>query len=164
MPRRSRHDPRRFSGSVSSRRLGILLAFPSALPAQPPPRAVKPEEELVEKVRKAIDNGVKFLKKQQSPQGNWEGDRGQSPGRHGGRSTALVTLALLNCGVKPTDPAVAEGHRIPSQAAAEEDLRRRPATWSSKRRREKKDLPRIQKNAEWLIAHGIGWTANADLA
>src|SRR5262245_17720261 len=84
--------------------LALLLAFPA--PAQPPARPGKADEELVEKVRKAIDNGVRFLKKQQSPQGTWEGVVLNVLADMDGGQTALATLALLNCGVKPDDPAV----------------------------------------------------------
>lgn len=88
--------------------LGVLLTFPSRAAAQAPARPVKAEEELVEKVRKAIDNGVKFLKKEQSPQGNWEGIVLNVLADMEGGVTSLVTLALLNSGVKPTDPVVAK--------------------------------------------------------
>src|SRR5262245_39107331 len=90
--------------------LGVLLGVPATAqhPPPPPARPGKVEEELVERVRKTIDNGVKFLKKQQSPQGTWEGIVIQVLADMEGGSTALATLGLLNCGVKPDDPAVAK--------------------------------------------------------
>ena len=93
--------------------LGTLLAMPSAAPAEepvpqpPPPPPVKAEEELVEKVRKTIEKGVAFLKKEQK-QGKWEGVVLNLLADMEGGVTALVTLALLNCGEKPDSPAVAE--------------------------------------------------------
>src|SRR5262245_1923950 len=80
-----------------------VLSIPAPVVAAPP---TKVEEELVEKVRKAIDNGVKYLKKQQSPQGTWEGVVLQLLADMEGGGTALTTLALLNCGVKPDDPTL----------------------------------------------------------
>jgi hypothetical protein len=92
--------------------LGILVTLPAEAPAQPgpaPAASPKPEEELVEKVRKSIDLGVKFLKKQQTPQGTWEGVVLNFLADMDGGATALVTLALLNCGVKDNDPAIVRG-------------------------------------------------------
>ncbi len=54
-----------------------------------------------EEVRSAIDRGVRYLKRQQRPNGSWDA----SPSFPGG-ATALCTLALLNCGVEVDDPAV----------------------------------------------------------
>src|SRR4051812_28161480 len=86
--------------------LGLMLAVPPA-PAAPPAAPPKPEDELVEKVRKSIDKGVAYLKTQQSPQGNWEGIVLTFLADMDGGATALVSLALLNCGVKPEDPSLA---------------------------------------------------------
>ena len=76
--------------------LGLLLVVPAS--AAPPPAAPKPEEEMVEKVRKAIDKGVAFLRKEQNPQGNWEGIVLNFLADMEGGATALVTL-MVNCGV-----------------------------------------------------------------
>ncbi len=54
-------------------------------------------------VQQAIERGVEFLKTQQDKvQGNWPEHTAQPGGL-----TALCTLALLNAGVGPDDPAVA---------------------------------------------------------
>jgi hypothetical protein len=59
-------------------------------------------------VSEAIDRGVKYLKSVQAPNGGWsEYNRGAQQGAKG----ALATLALLSCGVKPDDPAVASSLR-----------------------------------------------------
>ena len=53
-------------------------------------------------VRQAIERGVEFLKSQQDPsRGNWPEHATQPGGL-----TALCTLALLNAGLGPEDPAV----------------------------------------------------------
>ena len=54
------------------------------------------------KVRNSIDMGVAYLKKQQGKtNGNWPAHQGQPGGL-----TALCTLALLNSGLPPEDPAI----------------------------------------------------------
>jgi hypothetical protein len=130
--------------------LGLMLAVPA--PAAPPP---KPEEELVEKVRKAIDKGVLFLKKQQSPQGNWEGIVLTFLADMEGGATALVTLALLNCGVKPEDPAVAKAleylHGLPPRKTYVVALQNLVFLET----RKEKYKPRIQQNADWLVNNAV---------
>jgi hypothetical protein len=55
-------------------------------------------------VQQAIERGVAFLKNNQDKvRGNWREHVAQPGGL-----TALCTLALLNCGVPPDDPAVAQ--------------------------------------------------------
>lgn len=54
-----------------------------------------------EMVREAIQRGVNYLRNVQNPDGSW-GDWPLQPGAR----TSLCTLALLNAGVKPTDPAI----------------------------------------------------------
>jgi hypothetical protein len=53
-------------------------------------------------VRQAISKGVEFLKRQQDPaRGGWP-----EYSAHPGGLSALCTLALLNAGVEPSDPAI----------------------------------------------------------
>src|SRR5262245_29112239 len=99
--------------------LGSLLALSTTAPAEepapaarravvpPPPPPARAEEELVEKVRRTIDEGVRYLKNQQAKNtGNWEGIvLGGLLDMEGG-VTALATLALLNCGLRVEDPTV----------------------------------------------------------
>lgn len=54
-----------------------------------------------EQVRTAIDNGVRALKRLQSPRGDWA-DR-----HYPGGETCLATLAVLHAGAAPDSPAVA---------------------------------------------------------
>src|SRR5262249_23515060 len=88
--------------------LAALLAAARAprrsLAADPPSKA---EEPLVEQVRSAIDTGVRFLRKEERGQGNWE--RGFIASNKPGGFTALALLALLNCGVKADDPIIQRG-------------------------------------------------------
>lgn len=139
--------------------LAVLLALPGR--AQQPARPGKVEEELVEKVRKAIDNGVRFLKKQQTPQGNWEDVViGVLADMDGGR-TALATLALLNCGVKPDDPSISRAldylRKLPPRKTYVVGL----TNLVFAEARQKKDVPLIQKNADWLIESALGFRGGA---
>lgn len=54
-----------------------------------------------EQVKKAIDDAVAFLKKQQNADGTWS-----ERGAYEGGVTALCTLALLNAGVDPDDECI----------------------------------------------------------
>src|SRR5947207_594789 len=135
---------------------GLMLALPNPTPAAPPPAPPKPEEELVEKVRKGIDKGVAYLKKQQSPQGNWEGIVLNFLADMDGGSTGLVTLALLNCGVKPQDPAVAKAldylQNLPPRKTYVVALQNLVFLEA----RDPKYLPKIQTNADWLVQNALG--------
>lgn len=66
------------------------------------------DDDLVRKVRRAIDEGVSYLKSQQrKSDGSWE--IGLVAESNPGGPTALVVLALLNAGCKPDDEAVKRG-------------------------------------------------------
>src|SRR5262245_61151655 len=71
--------------------------------------AAAPEKPLVDRVREAIDRGVRYLREEQRPDGSWEVDAA-CMANPGGWSS-LTMLALLNAGVSPEDPAVANGLR-----------------------------------------------------
>lgn len=74
----------------------MVVAFGGNLPAQET-SGITPQQ-----VRKAIDDGVTFLKRsQRKSDGSW----GEYQGQPGG-VTSLVTLALLTAGVPVDDPAV----------------------------------------------------------
>lgn len=155
--------------------LGLFLAVPAPAqpPAQPPPpgppaqppgpvlpgpgQPLRAEEELVEKVRKAIDQGVKYLKQKQSKQGTWEGVILNFLADMDGGSTALVTLAMLNCGLKPEDPAVAPALKYLENLEPKKTYVVGLQNMVFAETRQKKYLPRIQKNVEWLIDNAIGF-------
>jgi hypothetical protein len=137
--------------------LGLVLSVPAPPAAAAPPKA---EEELVEKVRKAIDNGVRYLKKQQTAQGNWEGVVLNTLADLDGGTTALVTLALLNCGLTKDDPAVAKAldylRKLPPKKTYVVAL----CNLVYAEAREPKDVPRVQANADWLVKTGLGWAVD----
>lgn len=140
---------------------GVLLVFPNPTTAQPPaPKpAAKPDDELVEKVRKAIEKGVRYLEKNQSPQGNWEGIILGFFADMDGGMTGVVTLALLNCGLKPEEKSVARAldylRTLPPKKTYVVGLQ----TLVFAEARQAKDLPLIQRNADWLVDHAIGLKA-----
>ncbi|TWT30991.1 hypothetical protein KOR34_43640 [Posidoniimonas corsicana] len=74
--------------------VGLFARPAGAQPAD----ALNPQD-----VRAAISSGVAYLKSQQRGNGSWP----EMPGFQGG-IPALCTLALLNSGVEPDDPAVAK--------------------------------------------------------
>lgn len=141
--------------------LGLVFGVPALAPAAPPAKA---EEELVEKVRKSIDAGVRYLKQKQNPQGNWEGIVVNFFAGMEGGSTALVTLALLNCGVQPDDPAVkrAIDYLRKASEAPKKTYVVALCNLVFAEVRDPKDRPLVQRNADWLIKSGLGWTVDPE--
>lgn len=87
---------------------------------------------LAEKVKVAVDKGVKWLKQRQQPDGSWGlvegnaayggGDKGNAY-KHPAGSTALAVYTLLKCKEPHTDPVVQKGfkflrdkHKVPGGA------------------------------------------------
>src|SRR5262245_18040461 len=70
--------------------LACCLYFFTQLPAR--------ADVTAEQVNESIKSGVAFLEKQQRPDGQWS----EYPAEPGG-ATALITLALLNCGRTPKE-------------------------------------------------------------
>jgi hypothetical protein len=115
-------------------------------------KAVAGDDDLVDKVRKAIDEGVSFLKSQQrKTDGSWEiGPAAVTAGNPGGW-TALVLLALLNAGVKPSDDAVQRGltwlRKIPPDRTYTTGLQTMVFCLAG----EKVDHERIRRNAKAIL-------------
>src|SRR5439155_15207313 len=92
----------------------------------------------------------------QSPQGTWEGIVLNVLADMEGGVTALATLALLNCGVKPEDPAVAKALEYLRTVKPKKTYVVGLQTMVFAEAREKRDVPRIQENADWLIKTALG--------
>ncbi len=138
----------------------LLVATPTPTAAAPPPD----ERELVDKVNLSIDRGVQFLRASQKNR-TWEGFwAGELAGLDGG-VTALATLALLNCGVKPDEKEVKTAieflRTLPKQRTYVVAL----VTMVLAEARQARDLPLIQANCDWLLQSALrsngkitGWT------
>lgn len=72
--------------------IGLFSGFSSKAAAQD----LDPRE-----IRRAIDQGIGFLKDKQRNNGNWD----EYPGERVG-TTALVVLAMISCGVEKEDPSI----------------------------------------------------------
>ncbi|HEY1378118.1 MAG TPA: DUF4159 domain-containing protein [Gemmataceae bacterium] len=156
-----------------SRRLPVCLALAAGLAAlvAPLPAADPAPEPLVDQVRTAIDRGVQFLKNEERGRGNWESSLSQAgiaASRPGG-ATALALLALLNCGVKPDDPVIRRGLDWLRAVEPVHTYVVGLQTMVFAEVGDPKDLPRIQRNVDWLIQarvfrggvlHGWGYTAD----
>jgi hypothetical protein len=150
----------------------IVLAIP-ALAALWPRQAVAQNRDVpvdAERVRKAIDRGLQYLRDVENGRGHWEVDVGLAMGRPGGW-TALAMLALLNAGVKPDDPMIERGlkylRNLPPKHTYVVGLQ--TMVFAAAGRSE--DRERIQRNVNWLInarvvrdGRFIGWTYGQETA
>jgi hypothetical protein len=145
----------------------VFLATPLAvipLPARaadPPATTAAGDDDLVRKVRKAIDEGVSFLKSQQrKTDGSWEVGGGNSASNPGGW-TALVVLALLNSGCKPDDESVQRGLNYLRKLTSEKTYVVGLQTMAlCQARQPNLDRAKIERNVEWLLAARLndGWS------
>ena len=149
---------------VSIASLVLLLSLLWAVP----PRAAEPpaQDELAEKVRKAIDRAVKFLRDQEKG-GDWEKDVLYNGVTKGGMS-ALATLALLYAGVPPEDKIIQDSLKFlrklePEAAGRTYVVALQTMVYALANQPEDKE--RIQRCVDWLIAARLvrggrlsGWT------
>jgi Domain of unknown function (DUF4159) len=115
---------------------------------------------LIVRADRAINDGIAYLKRRQTKNGDWEvGPHSKEEGYRGGW-TALALLALLTAGEKPTDPAIASGlkflRKIPQQKTYVVALQTMVFTQA----RQPEDRAQIQKNVDWLLETRLpdGWT------
>ena len=99
-----------------------------------------------EAVQKAIERGVAHLKQRQLPSGTWtEYNRTQRGGM-----TALCTLALLECGVKPEIPQVEAALKWLRTNKLETTYAVALETMVFCKASPKRDAMLIQRNVDWL--------------
>lgn len=135
-----------------------LVCFLAVVLFVQPVSAVDPfqeEQEFVQKVNRAIERGKRFLIQEEAGTGNWEGLLETLADQKGG-GTSLVTLALLTSGVKPEEPVMVRAltylrDRVPRERTYVVSL----TTMALAEARQARDLDRIQKNVDWLIANAI---------
>lgn len=140
-----------------------LVAWPGLSPQLH--AAPVPEEALVGQVNKAIDRGVQYLRQNYQPNSQWEGFWLNALGDMNGGVTALATLALLNCGVPPEDREVRESLQALRRLENKRTYVVGLSTMVFAEARQPQDLPRIQRNVDWLIknsfrekGHILGWS------
>lgn len=126
------------------RRLVVAVCCLTAL-ARPTAAA---EEPLVEKVREAIKRAERFLRAEEHGRGHWES--AATTGGYGG-VTALVTLALLNAGVKPDDPMIQRSLEFLRKLEPEGTYTVGLCNMVFAEVGDARDLPRIQRNVDWLL-------------
>jgi hypothetical protein len=124
--------------------------IPPAVAQQPPP-----QEELVGRVGKAIDKGVQFLKDQEAGKGHWEVNWDGATLMPGGWSS-MAMIALLTAGVKPDDPVVERGLKYLREMELRDTyvvgLQTMVFSEVYLRSSNARDLERIQKNVDWILA------------
>ncbi|MBI1917948.1 MAG: DUF4159 domain-containing protein [Planctomycetes bacterium] len=86
--------------------LALLLALVTAGAPARAGRAVAEEEPLVNRVKAAIDNGVRYLRELENDRGDFESTAVPLNKARPGGVTALAVVALLNAGVPPDDPVI----------------------------------------------------------
>src|SRR5262249_41664146 len=131
---------------------------------------VHSDQELVIKVRKAIERGVEYLRRKQQNHGGWEVDL-DSP-KFAGGWTGLALVALLNSGVNRDDPAILKGLRYLRSLKPEWTYVRALQTMAFAEAGYEEDRQRIQENVDWLIKarvvvggelKGWGYTLNSGI-
>ncbi len=118
----------------------ILLCSTARLPAQPP------QPLTAQRVRAAIDGGVKYLLEEQNAQrGSWN----DLPTYPGGVS-ALCTLALLNSGVEPSHPQIQKALAYLRKIKPTKTYSVALQTMALCAAEPRRDLLQIQRNVNWL--------------
>jgi hypothetical protein len=115
-----------------------------------PVRAEKPKEQLVERVRKAIDRGIQYLRDAEHGTGNWDGVDKASISMPGGW-TSLAMLALLNAGVKHDDQIIERGLKYLREIPPSHTYVVALQTMVFAEVGRNEDRERIQNNVNWLI-------------
>ncbi len=131
----------------------LALLFTTAPAVAAPP--VDPDLKDVQAVNKAIDQGVGYLRKNWDKDTHWESFVITSLTSMKGGITALATLALLNCGVKATDDAVAKPLEYMRKMEPQKTYVVALANLCFAELRDPKDLDRVQKNTDWLLKTAV---------
>ncbi len=122
---------------------------------------VRAEDPLVEKVRKSIDDGRRYLLGQRRESGSWE--IGAATVAYPGGATSLVLLALLTAGVPPSDPVIQDGLKYLRTIELEPGSKTYVVglqTMAYSQAGQAVDRERIQKNTTWLqdAQKANGWS------
>jgi Domain of unknown function (DUF4159) len=128
------------------RRKWIVAALVVAVVSIEPVRAQPVDKPInAAQVLEAIERGIGYLKREQSPRGDW----GEMAGYTGG-VTALVTLSLLNAGVPADDPVVERALEYLRGLTLERTYVVSLQTMVFATAEPKKDMLLIDRNVRWL--------------
>src|SRR5262245_45943704 len=122
--------------------LALFLALPTA--------TTRGDEPLVEKVKRAIDKGVRFLREQEKGKGNWEERVGVAGLVQKGGVTALAVVALLEAGVPPDDPILDRRLKYLRSLPPEKSYTVGLQTMAFSLAGHKQDRQRILQNVRWM--------------
>ena len=115
----------------------------------------KPEPKFDEKVAAARNKAVEFLKKNQHKDGHWEEGVLPALADMDGGFTGLAALALLEAGVPENDPAVVKAVEYLVKLEPKKTYVVSLQTQVLCRIGDRKHLPRIQKNTDWLLDKAV---------
>lgn len=138
-----------------ARRICLALLLLSAWSASGVSAAPPDDADFVARVNKAINKGKAFLVSREGGKGNWEGVVLENLAQQNGGQTALATLALLNCGTPPEDKVVQRSLEFLRGLPLEKTYVVSLVTMVYAEARQTKDLERIKRNADWLLANTI---------
>jgi hypothetical protein len=134
--------------------LSAMLAVASPIPGD----VKKAEEQFQKDIAKAREKAIEYLKKQQKEDGSWEGGvLLDFVIQMKGGTTALATLALLEAGVPANDAAIAKAVEYLVKLEPEKTYVVGLQTQVLDRADAKKHAALIQRNADWLLDHALGW-------
>jgi RNA polymerase sigma factor (sigma-70 family) len=145
--------------------------LPPVLVRAPAVKEKPPEDELGKKVREAQEKAVKYLKSKQQHEGagrwSWESDE-LSVLQKGG-TTALVTLALLECGEPAKEGAALGGLNYLRTLEPQHTYVVSLQTQAFCKANQKEDADRIKRNVKWLENAAVwnggnlaGWSYGAN--
>src|SRR5688500_4763654 len=119
-------------------RMALCLSLAAVVCLPRPARAVEAEQ-----VREAIKRGTQYLLREQKDDGHWTGFL-----KHD--LTGLCTLALLQAGVKPEDPAIQKALVYLRNQQPKETYETALQTMVFCAAEPKQDLLLIRRNAAWF--------------
>lgn len=125
----------------------------------------KDELKYVKKVNESIDRGIQYLQQQEGGVGNWERFRITTVAGYEGGYSALVTLSLLNSGIKPDEKIMQRALKYLRNQKADKTYNVSLIIMALSEARQKEDLIKIQDYCDWLISTAvrskgkiIGWS------
>lgn len=138
--------------------IGLMFVSGTPTAAQPPEedakaKAAAVDDKQVQQVQDAIERGIKYLRKTQGKGGNWESFLFDSIADKKGGLTALATLALLNCKLKPGDPTIDNALKYLENLEPTSTYVRGLQSMAFAETRLEKYKPKIEANVRWFEAN-----------